>query len=183
MHQMSPGVERAVAKARALAERFGAAQVCLTHYLLALLEEEEGRPAVLLERAGYALGEVRSRLENLKDSPPAPAESVLFDRARNWSLAHRHDPEFLTDAFLLVVLRADTAFERVTASLGLDNAQLEGILTADARQVHDEVAEHGTTPQAPAHSASFVPQDSVSEMDAARVLDANFNRAREASRS
>jgi thiamine-phosphate pyrophosphorylase len=156
--------------------------VRLTHLLLVLLEEEEGRPAVLVERAGYAVGEVRSRLEKLKDSPLAPSESMLFDRARNWSIVHRHDPEFLTDAFLLAVLRFDPAFERVAASLGLDSVQLEGILTASARQTHDQVAEHEAAPQEPAPGASFLPQDTVSEMDAARVLDANFNRAREASR-
>src|SRR5262252_10329299 len=128
MHQMSPGVERAVASARGWAERLGSGPVRLSHLILALLDEEEGRPAVLLERAGLAVPAVRGRLAALADAPPAPADAALFNAARGWSLAHRHDPEFLTDAFLIVVLRADPAFERATAGFGLDPNRLEAVL-------------------------------------------------------
>ena len=45
-------------------------------------------------------------------APGASAGSitVLFNAARSWSIAHRHDPEFLTDAFLIAVLRAEWAY-------------------------------------------------------------------------
>ncbi|MBY0459325.1 MAG: Clp protease N-terminal domain-containing protein, partial [Gemmataceae bacterium] len=68
MYQTSPGVERAVEGAKGWAERLGAPAVTLAHYLLALLDEDEGRPAVLLERAGLAVAAVRDELTRL-DSP------------------------------------------------------------------------------------------------------------------
>ncbi|MFO0825854.1 MAG: Clp protease N-terminal domain-containing protein [Gemmataceae bacterium] len=128
MHQMSPGVERALISARAWAERLESPTLRLAHYALALFDDDEGRPAMLLERAGLSLDEIRSKLTHFRHSPAAPDESVLFTTARDWSIEHRHDPEFLTDAFLLVVLRADPAFQREAAAVGLDAEKLEAIL-------------------------------------------------------
>jgi thiamine-phosphate pyrophosphorylase len=176
MHQMSLGVERAVAGARVWAERLAGGELRLTHYILALLDEEEGRPAELLERAGLSVAVIRVKLSEFVDSPIAPAESVLFAAARKWSIAYRRDPELLTDAFLLAVLRADPGFTHAAASLGLDPAQLEGILKGGT----DAPVENAPEPESAL--AIFANPDPVGEMDAARVLDANFNRAREAAR-
>ena len=81
MHQTSPGVERAVAGARAWADRLGSAQVRLAHYVLALLDEDEGRPAVLLEHIGLEIPALRDSLRAV-ESPAAPEVSALFDAAR-----------------------------------------------------------------------------------------------------
>lgn len=177
MHQMSPGVERAIIAARQWAERLGSDAIRLAHLILALLDEEEGRPAVLIEQAGLSVPAVREALTALGDSPLAPAETALFNAARNWSLTHRYDPEFLTDALLMAVLQADPEFNRVTSTFGLNSASLERLLTRK-----DEV----TTPN-PEHEpeqplAFFAQPDPSTDIDAARVLDANFNRAREAIR-
>lgn len=167
MHQTTPGVERAVRAARARGT-----PPALAHYVLALLDEDEGRPAVLLERAGLNVAETRAKLEPLTEWP-APAESALFDAARAWSLAHRHDPEFLTDALLLAVLNADAQFRAACAAVGLDRASLERILIGAREEVH-EIAEPD--------GAAFELPDATAETDAGRALDANFNRAREAAR-
>jgi thiamine-phosphate pyrophosphorylase len=175
MHRMSPGVERALSSARAWAERGGSERVLLSHFVLALLDEDEGRPAVLLERAGVNVAEVRAKLGELGEVAAAPAENVLFAAARAWSLARRHDPEFLTDAFLLAVLRADPNFARSTASLGLDATQLEQLL----------IGPPATSPAASRdeeHTLAVFATPTTVEMDAGRILDANFNRAREAAR-
>jgi thiamine-phosphate pyrophosphorylase len=164
MHQTTPGVERAARAARA---RGGA----LAHYVLALLEEDEGRPAVLLERAGLNVSETRAKLEALAEWP-APPESALFDAARAWSIAHRHDPEFLTDALLLAVLNARAEFRTACAAVGLERASLERILIG----VREE------EPAAEPEGAAFQMPDATAETDAGRALDANFNRAREAAR-
>jgi thiamine-phosphate pyrophosphorylase len=171
---MSPGVERAVLGARLRAERLGTSPVLITHLLLALLEEDEGRPAVLLERAGLSVPDVRGQLESLSESPAAPPESELFAAAQRWSLAHRHDPEFLTDAFLIVVLRSHPTFQATATALGLDAARLEQIL------IGEPTPEPSGEPDA--LPALFTLPDSTSEVAATRVLDANFNRAREAAR-
>lgn len=175
MHQMSPGVERAVVAARGWAKRLGSEVVRLSHFVLALLEEDEGRPAVLLERAGLSVTEVRSRLTAWVDCPAAPPDNVLFNAARNWSLAHRHDPEFLTDALLLVVLRASPLHE---AAAGLDAGRLEQLVTGTPRQDSSQPQ----AAQAEEMLDFFSPPDVMNEIEAARVLDAGFNRAREAIR-
>jgi thiamine-phosphate pyrophosphorylase len=170
MHQMSPGVERAVAGARQWASRLGSDAVRLAHFLLALLDEEEGRPATLIESVGLTPSAIREHLRKWLDSPAAPADTVLFAAARDWSLAYRHDPEFLTDAFLLAVLRADPAFERACAAIGLDATRLESALVRKG--------EPEAEPECPTASFSLPNETN----DAARVLDANLNRAREAAR-
>ena len=128
MHQTSPGVERAVAGARLWADRLGSEPVRLAHLVLALLDEDEGRPSVLLERVGLAVPQVRDRLAGL-ESPAAPPIPTLFNAARAWSLAHRHDPEFLTDAFLIAVLTAEKTFHASVAALGFPPELLERTLT------------------------------------------------------
>jgi thiamine-phosphate pyrophosphorylase len=168
MHQTTPGVERAVAAARAR----GAGAPALAHFVLALLEEDEGRPAVLLERAGLNVAETRGRLEALTEWP-APPEAALFDAARAWSLAHRHDPEFLTDALLLAVLNASAEFRGACAAFGLDREALERVLVGP-REPEPVATE--------AEGAAFQIPDASAEVDAGRALDANFNRAREAAR-
>ncbi len=168
MHRTTPGVERAVAAARAR----GAEPPALAHYALALLEEDEGRPAVLLERAGLNVRETRARLEALTEWP-APPEGALFDAARAWSIAHRHDPEFLTDALLLAVLNANAQFRAACAAVGLEREALERVLIGPREP--DPVATD-------AEGAAFQMPDATAETDAARALDANFNRAREAAR-
>ena len=175
MHRMSPGVERALSSARARAEQDGSEGILLSHFVLALLDEDEGRPAVLLERAGVSVPEVRANLRNLGEIAAAPAENVLFAVARAWSLAHRHDPEFLTDAFLLAVLRADPGFARAAADIGLDATRLEQLLI--------DTPTHSPAPiREEEHTLAVFATPTTVEMDAGRILDANFNRAREAAR-
>ncbi|MBA4190670.1 MAG: thiamine phosphate synthase [Planctomycetaceae bacterium] len=182
MHQMSPGVERALTGARVWANRLGSATLQLAHFALALLDEDEGRPAMLLERAGLSLPDIRERLVAYRDSPDAPDEEFLFLTAREWSIENRHDPEFLTDAFLIVILRANPIFEHATTAFGLDARQLESILTGSAQPSPAPPLPATQSPEPPEPLAVLTGPDVVGEMDAARVLDVNFNRAREATR-
>lgn len=171
-HQTSPGVERAVAAAKAWSERLGTPQVRLVDYVLGLLDEEEGRPAVLLERCGLIVAEVRNTLAALPHPSPAVPVERLFDAARLWSLAHRADPVVMTDALLIAVLQADPAawqtvphFDRL------------------APRIHTHLAGEAS-PIAGANDPgmAFVLPDRSEEVSAARVLDANLNRSREALR-
>lgn len=179
MHQTTPGVERALTGAKAWAERIGADVVRLSHLALALLDEDEGRPAVLLERAGLSLSLVRDKLAAVH-SPEAPPDPVLFASARDWSLANRQDAEFLTDAFLLAVLNCDPTFRQTAAAFGLDVARLEPILTGGREAPTVAPAPQSPEPDTPL--AVFSVPDATNSVEAARVLDANFNRAREAAR-
>src|SRR5205807_1561439 len=133
MYRASPGVERAVEAAKAWAERLGSGDIRLVDLLLGLLDEDEGRPAVLLERNGLTVPTVRDRLTALP-APPVAQLTRLYTAARDWSLANRADPEFLTDAFLLATLRADDHFRVALVHLGLDPDALELTLMAGVDQ-------------------------------------------------
>ncbi|MFO0801175.1 MAG: thiamine phosphate synthase [Gemmataceae bacterium] len=171
MHQASPGVERAVAAAAAWAARRGSPAVRLSDYVLGLLDEEEGRPAELLTRAGGDLTAVRQRFEQL--TGPVPVLRTLYDAARDWSLRHRADPAFMTDALLLAVLTADEDFAHAAAAAGLDAVQLFGRMVGGVNDPFDRL-------EPP--TATFSPPDAADDLAAARVLDANLNRSRESLR-
>jgi thiamine-phosphate pyrophosphorylase len=171
MHQASPGVERAVEAAKAWAEKNGSAEIRLVDLLLGLLDEDEGRAAVLIEKVGLTVYDVRQALIALPFAPSLPM-SVVYTAARNWSLAFRADPAFLTDGFLLAVLRADDGFRKSVAPFGLEPDRLEASLMSGVERPTDSETD----------SATFSITEGPGDIDAARVLDANFNRAREALR-
>ena len=174
MHDVSPAVERAVTAAEGRSEQRGTPGVRLADLLLGLLEDDEGRPAVLLARLGLDLTRVREEFAALPEaeSPLAPQTPTLLTAARAWSLASRADPAVLTDAFLLAVLQTDPAFSRTAVRLGVDPAAVDRLLVSP----DDPVAAPGDT------ATAFTLPDRTDDLDAARVVDANLNRAREALR-
>jgi thiamine-phosphate pyrophosphorylase len=172
MHETSPGVERALAAAAAWAGRAGVTEPRLTDFILGLLDEEEGRPADLLERANVNVANVRESLRLLTTSGPILPASHLLSVARGWSLQFRADPVVLTDAFLLAVLRADAAFRTAIRPLGLDPDPLETLLTSGVERPTVDATE----------PIAFALPDESATIDTARVLDVNFNRARESLR-
>ncbi len=126
---MSPGVERAIHGARQWAARLGADSIQLTHFILSLLDEEEGRVALLLERLGLSTAYVREQLLARPAVVPAPPVEALCAAARDWSVLHRHDPQLLTDALFLAVVKWDGEVARHLAAIGLDVPRLEALLT------------------------------------------------------
>ncbi|HEX4610932.1 MAG TPA: thiamine phosphate synthase [Urbifossiella sp.] len=126
-----------------------------------------------MARSGNDLAIVRQKIERTADLDPAPTLTTLYDAAQNWSVRHRADPAFMTDAFLLAILTATPAFQRAAAAAGLDATQLAGLMSGE---VNSPFAQPDEAP------ALFVPPDSAEEIDAARVLDVNLNRGREALR-
>jgi thiamine-phosphate pyrophosphorylase len=116
----SPGVERALAAAQQWAIQLGSEIVQLTHLILALLEEEEGRAAQLVQRLGLEPAQLRQQLLALPPAPPAPPLDSLLACARDWSISQRQDTQLLTDDLLLAVLHTDAQFAATVSALGLD---------------------------------------------------------------
>jgi len=169
-HQTSPGVDRAIDSARECAEAFDN-QVRLADYFCALLDEEDGKPLTLLRRLGLERdGICELLLESRAGSPVVPL-TALLDFARDWSIANRADPVLMTDALLVAVLRVDPdawfawePFENLAS-------RIEGLLLQHERPVAgpDELPVSFDIPDA-------------ADLGAARALDANLNRSREALR-
>ncbi|MCS6865457.1 MAG: thiamine phosphate synthase [Gemmataceae bacterium] len=210
MYQITPALERAVAAARSWADRCGSESVQLHHYVLGLIEEEEGRAARVFELLGISLTQLRQQL--VDQAPcPAPPLNTLYEATRVWTLAHRDGVELLSDAFLLAVVRADEHFQQIATTLGFAPAKLEKILkptrenpapkgpSVQGPSVHDDVTRSqpsaesslSASPQAIETTSAFDQSLSIDQspgrtittpIDTARVIDANLNRAREAAR-
>jgi thiamine-phosphate pyrophosphorylase len=175
MYEATPGVERAVAAAKHWAQKLGPREVRLVDYLLGLLEEEEGRPALLLQQLDFELRDIRETLEplvNANSGEPAASLPELYEAARAWSVAHRADPVFMTDAFLVAILRADSDYWR----------RVPGFHDL-ARRIETSLASEDS-PVAGANEppAAFELLGEVEDLTAARIVDANLNRGREALR-
>ncbi len=169
-HELSPAVERAALAVRALASND---TVRYAHWMIGLLLEDEGRTAVLLERMEVPLQPIRDALTaHMELSAVAAATHTLFEAAREYSLHLRGDPEFTTDVLFLAVFASDTELHSQLEPFGLNLSKLESQLSTLQRATHDSDLE----------SASFIVADHRDYVEAARVLDANLNRSREALR-
>lgn len=164
MYEASPAVERVEEAARAA----GGGRPTLAHWLNALLDDDMGRPAALLERAGVDSVAV-SAASGGADAPFAPDSTRLFATARELGVRLKADPSLTTDLVFAAVLLADADF---TSRLGLVVEPLFALM----RTVETD------TGAAFASGGELVIADPPEHLAAARVVDVNLNRAREALR-
>jgi thiamine-phosphate pyrophosphorylase len=175
----TPAAERALAAAGSWAARLGAAGIQPCHVLLGLLDEEEGRAALLIEQCGISAEQVRQALsghstdqqEALSGSTPGrtPVTLQLLRQARELAADATADRTVSTEQLLLAALREDAELRRQLEGLGLAFSALETSILAE-HQLElrlEEPLQLGVAGE---------------ETDTARVLDAAANRAREAGR-
>jgi thiamine-phosphate pyrophosphorylase len=176
MTNFTEAASRAVEGAQVWARRLHAGAVQPTHLLLALLDEEEGRPALLLGQAGLSVAAVRHHLAGGAGEdaggerlPNDPALERVLGAAGQFARAAAADRTVSSDQLLLALCQYDAEVRHRLISFGLDASKLDDELLAlqgtalklDEPLNLDEVG------------VSF---------DAARILDADANRAREALR-
>lgn len=160
MNDLNPGVERAVAAA--------GDKPSVTDWLRILLADEEGRPAVLLGRHGLDSNAILLQLRGAESSL-LPTDDLLR-RAREHSIRLKADPTFTTDFLMLAALHHEPS---LAETLGIQLDRLDELLRSPL------VA----GPSLPATPATpFEVPDVTDRSDAARIVDASLNRAREALR-
>jgi thiamine-phosphate pyrophosphorylase len=170
--EWTPAVARAVYAAQRFAIHANAAEVVPMHLLLGLVEEEEGRAAQLLTAAGFPLDRLRRPLPPPTEAslpPLGEAARVILTYAQALAREVEGEPTVSGPAVVLALLRRDEALRRFLETGGLDFGRLE-------RTIHAE----GEPPLE--HHEPLQLNEPTDQIDAARVLDANFNRAREALR-
>src|SRR5438445_3314847 len=176
----TPAVTRALEAARRWAQSSGSEAVQPLHLLLGLLDEEEGRVATVLVGAGLDLAAVRAALGGpavigSADAPlpqlGAGASQVLHE-AQDFVGALSVDSTLTTEQVLLALLHGDESLRGRLESHGLSWERLQGA-TAGAPLRLEE-----TLPV----EESLQLADVTERMHTARILDAGFNRAREALR-
>jgi thiamine-phosphate pyrophosphorylase len=175
----TPAVVRALDAAQQWAARNGSSDVRPEELLLGLLEEQEGRAAVLLTGSGIDPEMVRKALAvpPAATPPAAPAAPLPFAPLAAQSLDQAHDlarqagaDHTVASEHVLLGLLQVAADLRVTLqALGLAFAKLEtAILGVQAAPLCLDEPLNIVAP--------------TEEIDSARILDANANRAREAMR-
>jgi thiamine-phosphate pyrophosphorylase len=177
--ELTPFVARALEASRLTAGNLGASEALPDHLLPALLAEEEGRAATLLAGAGTdvpavlaALAERLPRGETQRGdsiSPLGPAVKAILESAETLAADFALDQCVSSEVLLLALLREEEPLRRLLQEHGLDMARLESELQA----------EHGPTPVLEEPLRLLDPTE---RLDAARILDAAANRAREALR-
>jgi thiamine-phosphate pyrophosphorylase len=172
--ESTPAVSRALLAAHGLARAQGAQAVQPLHLFQALLQEEEGRPWLLLTQAGADLAPLRASMpvETVAPASALPLEASskqILAQARELARTVSSDGAVASELLLLALLRADSSLRAQLASLGLDFAMLE----------KEIVAAHGPPLRL---DEPLKLDDLTEEIDAARILDASANRAREALR-
>lgn len=170
--EMTPAVIRAVEAARRHAKARGATEVAPVHLLLALLEEEEGGAFAMASAAGLERWRYESWLGIPSDQLPTAelplAASIgrFMRSARRVAMELGGDSTVSGEALLVVLVREDEPARREVRDRGLDLAKLEAQLSG-----------HGEPPPIPEEPLRLV--EPTERIDAARILDASANRARE----
>ncbi len=166
MYDTSPAVERAEQAVR----EAGGGTPTLAHWLHVLLDDDMGRPAALLERAGVELEAVRAAV-SASTAPHAPDAMRLFGTARELGVKLKADPSLTTDLVFAAVLLADADFTAGLSAAGVVVESLFGLMrTAE------------TAAGASFAGGDFVVADPPEQLAAARIVDVNLNRARESLR-
>lgn len=173
--ELSPAVERAVQTAQRLATLERAAETQAAHLFVALIQEEEGRASVLLDKAGASrqslatfflasrVGEASSAIDDLA-AVSAQLQAVLV-AARSLAVDLGGERIVASEHVLLALLEADKALKKRLQEIGLDFARLEQSIKGD-----DDL------PLPMPELEILEPTDWI---DSARILDASANRARE----
>lgn len=171
----TPALTFALQRAGGYARRAGADAIAPLHLLLGLLAEEEGQPAILLASAGVGRAVLCQRLGLIEDAPADPDEIALhpemravWSRARELAVLHSAEGTLSSDQVLLALIEESEELRGRLCEMGLDAGRLLGHLAPqDEPLVLDEPLDL---------------RPPTEERDAARVLDAAANRAREALR-
>src|SRR5262245_42708168 len=135
--ELTPAAARAVEVAQLRAQCQCAASICPDDLLYGLLQEEEGRAAVLTTGAGADVAAIRASLE-IRRTPtqlaPIPAFgefcqaifALATELAVDWTAEHTVG----SDALLVAVLRVDEGLRRRLAAQGLNWEQFEAQIPA-----------------------------------------------------
>jgi thiamine-phosphate pyrophosphorylase len=173
--ELTPAADRALDAARRRALADSAEAISPRHLLFGLLDETEGRAAGLLVRHGLDLSAWRSAqpphplTEMTGSLPNAPAAERALTEAHGLARRDARDQPVSTEHVLLAILQAEASLLRELTEHGLRFEDLERARRAEQ-------------PDALPLEGALSLDEAVEQSDAARILDANANRAREALR-
>lgn len=201
--ETSPAVVRAAERAVELAGQSGREQPSLADWLVALLEDEDGRPFELVEKCQRSPAELQQLLRQTEwADQPAPPRQPLFDAARELAIRWTGDPTLTTTFLFLSLVRSHGPLQEALADWGVDSEELlkaqksaaiadteqteiDGLDSEPAFEIPEAEPEVPTDEPADELLTESVPAEMRGADDLAivgRILDVNLNRARESLR-
>ncbi|HMP17875.1 MAG TPA: Clp protease N-terminal domain-containing protein, partial [Gemmatales bacterium] len=175
--EMTSGTRQALLASLAWQEALGSPEISALHVLLGLLHEEEGIAATILRGKGVTLAGILQQQEIATSVPvpwlelpnvlPALLLKLLYD-ARLLALESTGDPQVQSNHFLQVLLDASPELHPALEKFGFSYQQYQTENTQPSLAI---------TLDEPLQLAEPPEQHSLY-----RILDANFNRSREALR-
>lgn len=167
LSNLTPAVVRALESSRRFALRANTLEPL--HLLHGLLAEEEGRAVELALQAGLQWScyqQTRGEAEEARELSLSPATESILYLARELSFELAGEGMITSEAVLLALVRQGAGVAPYLSQCGMDCARLESLLSSQRPA--------GLPLVEPLHLA-----DQTEQMDVARILDANLNRARE----
>ena len=172
--EMTPAVVRALEAAQVYARQRGSPEVQPIDLLHGLLEEDEGRAALLVVGAGLDHAAYRRSLADRpappqQDQPPLPLHPLTYASLREARALARDlsgEATVASEAILLALLRADPALCTYLEPFGLCFVKLEADIQA-LRPAPLQLEE------------PLLLEEATDHVDTDRILDAAANRARE----
>jgi thiamine-phosphate pyrophosphorylase len=165
----TPAVERALAAADAWASRLGHSRADSQHFLLALLDDEEGRVCGLLVPAGLPVERARERLSAMDPTQAVHNAESLLSIARTVCREVCGDDNCRSEHVLLALLDAEPAIRAALEAEGLRSHEI-------GAAIREEIG-----PPLSLEEPLDLGQP-TDTMETARIIDAAANRAREALR-
>ena len=175
--EFTPGLQTAFDRAGYLAYLANASSIAARHLLVGMLIEEEGKAATLLAQAHVVWGRLQTHLGlpmelatvESSELPLHPAFQIIMASARDLAIAHGEEGSISTDHVLLAMLIVNSSLREELEGFGLDFEQLR-------------VSIVGTPAPPIVMETPILFREPTEQIDAARILDASANRAREALR-
>jgi thiamine-phosphate pyrophosphorylase len=174
---MTPAASRALALAEQFARHQGEPEPRIGHVLLALLAEEDGRPAGLVREQGIEpsqigiLAGVTASLPGVPGELSPPGAHALFTtlalEARRLAREMCGEAIVASEHLFLAVLYRDPHLRQRLEAIGLDLSRIESRLRPEPIRLDEPLAL----------------METAERMASARIVDASANRAREALRT
>ena len=174
--EFSPALQLAFDRASYFAAKDEVARVEPRHLFRALLAEDEGKAAMALILAGADMPRLQGhfglpvQFDALETAalPWVPALQSVMTRGREMAVVHAEEGTISTDYVLLALLTEDESLRKELEGFGFDHERLQAsIVGASLPLVVEE---------------PLLLDEPMREVDTARILDANADRAREALR-
>ncbi len=176
--ELSPAVSLALNQAGQYAQRDGCTQVQPLHLLLGLIHEQEGHASSLLRDAGLEPTRVQNAfagankalgIDTTQIVPLSERNEAVLRRARELSRTNSAELTVSTDQVLVALLHEEPDLRERLEELGLKFSRIE-----------DELSTQQGPPLQLDEPLDL--REPGEDIDVARILDANANRAREALR-